>query len=469
MKLKYKMNKIEDLAREIIFSKKYIIFLCLFVAVNVYNHLLNSKKIELNKNYLIIQKNLNLIFNNIITTKIRIGIYIYSLKNGGTQRITSLLLNYFYKFNLFDLFLFTQKKKEENEYFIPQSIKRSFIKDCKMTILIKEIKKKKINILIYQFPNYNGINILNKPKNVKIIFFQHYSLFYWIYYNYTIFKSIYKAYKKSKYVISIIPIENNYLFKKWGINSILMDNFITYEYNKVIPSDLSKKSIVMIGRGKDKLKRYYLGIKAMEYIKMYIPECKMKIVSNISQIDYLKTLSKNLNLENYINFIEYSSNPEIYFKNISLHIFPTISESFGLVMCEAKIYGITTILVGLDYVYLSDGGIINVYDDTAESISIQAIKILNNTKSREKFGNEARKSMKIFNNNNLYLKWIKVILSIFNGDIHYQKLRNEDKILSQKKQMKIITNQLKLLKMRKNINFTIQQIENFTYLYFYHY
>jgi glycosyltransferase involved in cell wall biosynthesis len=180
-------------------------------------------------------------------------------------------------------------------------------------------------------------------------------------------------------------------------------------------------------------------------------------------------LSKNLNLENYINFIEYSSNPEIYFKNISLHIFPTISESFGLVMCEAKIYGITTILVGLDYVYLSDGGIINVYDDTAESISIQAIKILNNTKSREKFGNEARKSMKIFNNNNLYLKWIKVILSIFNGDIHYQKLRNEDKILSQKKQMKIITNQLKLLKMRKNINFTIQQIENFTYLYFYHY
>ena len=220
LKLKYKINKIEDFTCKIIYSKKCIIFLFLFIAINIYNHLLISKKIELNKNYLIIQKNLNLIFNNIITTKIRIGIYIYNLKNGGTQRITSLLLNYFYKFNLFDLYLFSQQKKEENEYFIPKSIKRSLIKECKMKILIKEIKKNKINILIYQFPNYNGINILNKLKNVKTIFYQHYSFFYWIYYNYSKFKSIYKAYKNSQYVISIIPIENNYIFKKWGINSI---------------------------------------------------------------------------------------------------------------------------------------------------------------------------------------------------------------------------------------------------------
>lgn len=248
-----------------------------------------------------------------------------------------------------------------------------------------------------------------------------------------------------------------------------MNNFITYEYNKVIPSDLSKKIILMIGRGRDKLKRYSLGIKAMEYIKMHIPECKMEIVSNISQIDYLKTMAKNLNLEYYINFIEYSSNPDVYFKNISLHIFPTISESFGLVLCEAKIYGIPTILVGLDYVSISKGGTINIYDDTVESISIQAIKLLNNTKSRKKLGNESRKSMKIFNNNNLFLKWIKVILSIYNGDIYYQKLRNEDKIFPKKKIMKTVRNQLNLLKKRKNINFTIEQIENFTYLDFYDY
>ena len=176
-----------------------------------------------------------------------------------------------------------------------------------------------------------------------------------------------------------------------------MNNFITYEYNNIIPSDLSSKAILMIGRGKDKLKRYNLGVEAMEYIKIEIPDCEMKIVSNISQIDYIKKLVENINLDRNIYFTGYSSNPEIYFKNCSLHIFPTISESFGLVLSEAKLYGIPNILLGLDYVLIYKGGIINIYDDTAESISEEAIKVLKNTKYKKKLGNDARKSMKQFN------------------------------------------------------------------------
>ena len=435
--------------------KKYILFFYLFIITYKFILLLNFKKIEINKNYLIIQKNLNLSFNNNIKKKLRIGIYIYNLKNGGTQRITSLLLNYFNKVNIFDLFVFTQQKKEENEYFIPKSIKRIIIKNCRMKILIKQLKKNRINILIYQFPNYNGINILNNLKNINIIHYQHYSFFYWIYYDYCFFKSIYKAYQNSKYIISIIPFENNYIFKKWGLNSILMNNFITYEYNNIIPSDLSSKAILMIGRGKDKLKRYNLGVEAMEYIKIEIPDCEMKIVSNISQIDYIKKLVENINLDRNIYFTGYSSNPEIYFKNCSLHIFPTISESFGLVLSEAKLYGIPNILLGLDYVLISKGGIINIYDDTAESISEEAIKVLKNTKYKKKLGNDARKSMKQFNNHQLYLKWIKLILSIYNGEIYYKNLINQDKKVSQRTQLNIMINQLKLLRLRKSINFTI--------------
>ena len=69
-----------------------------------------------------------------------------------------------------------------------------------------------------------------------------------------------------------------YLFKKWGINSILMNNFIGYEYNSIKPSDLSSKTILMIGRGNDRIKRFEIGIKAMKYIANEIPECEMKIL-----------------------------------------------------------------------------------------------------------------------------------------------------------------------------------------------
>ena len=55
----------------------------------------------------------DLIFQN-ITNKIKIGIVSQSLKNGGCERQTSLILNYLNKVRIFKFFLITKKKKEEN-------------------------------------------------------------------------------------------------------------------------------------------------------------------------------------------------------------------------------------------------------------------------------------------------------------------------------------------------------------------
>ena len=55
-----------------------------------------------------------------------------------------------------------------------------------------------------------------------------------------------------------------------------MNNFITYEYYSVIPSDLSSNTILMIGRAGDKIKRFDLGIEAMSYIIEKISEAKLK-------------------------------------------------------------------------------------------------------------------------------------------------------------------------------------------------
>ena len=324
----------------------------------------------------------------------------------------------------------------------------------------------KIDILIYQFPNYDEINILNRLENIKIIYYQHSCSLYWIYYNYFSFKLLYKEYKNSKYIISLIPFENDYLFKKWGINSILMNNFINYNYNSISPSNLTSKCILMIGRGIDRMKRYELGILAMKDIIKDIPECEMKIISSLDYIDYLKDIVKNLNLENNIKFEGYTSTPEIYFKNASLHIFPTISESFGYVLSETKIYGIPSILVGLDYVSISKGGTVIIYDDKPQTIANEAIKILKNDDYRKKLGNEARESMKQFDNKLLLKRWIKLILSIFNGDNYYQKLRYQDKKISENESLIILRNQIELLKIRRIefINFTIDELLNFTFM-----
>ena len=54
-----------------------------------------------------------------------------------------------------------------------------------------------------------------------------------------------------------------------------------------------------------------------------------------------------------------------------------------------------------------------------ESIAKESIKIMKNKKYLKKLGRKARLSMKRFNNIQLAKKWIKLILSVYNGEIYY--------------------------------------------------
>ena len=452
--------------KAILKNYKLVILIIFLLAFFYINYALKFNKLEISKLYSKIRKDLNLSFINILKNKIHLGIYTYCLNNGGRARITSILINYFYKIKIFNLYLFTKIDKQDKEYLIPEDTKRVVIKNS-LNNLNKIISLNKIDILIYNLNNEIEINYLNKKKTPKIIYYQHSSFFYMIYSNYSSFLSLYKEYHNSKYVVSLIPIESNYIFKYWGINSYLMKNFVTYEYNSIIPSNLMSKTILMIGRGNNKYKRFKLGIYAMEYIIIYNSMCKMKLISNVDGTYDLNYLIYNLNLENYIKFIGFSLIPEINFKNSSLHIFPSISECFPMVLCETKIYGIPNILLGLDYVQISKGGTIIIYDDTPESIAKQSLKILNNEKKLKILGKEARNSMKKFKNQILFNKWVNLILSIYNGDLFYNNLKSYNIEFNQSDLIKSFKKQIKLLKKRNNnfFNISIKDFINYSNLY----
>lgn len=406
-----------------------------------YSFILKINYDILNINYLAIANTFNLTIINKNNKKIKLAVYAFCIKNGGRARVTSLLINYLIKIKLFELFLFTKIEKEENEYKIPQNIPRIIIRDN----IIKIIKKKRIDILIYQLSFYDEIKLLN---------------------NYTQFKNLYKNYRNSKYVVSIVPLENDYIFKKWGINSILMNNFITYDYKKIISSNLLSKTILMLGRADAKKKRFHIGINAMEYIINEIPQCKMLIISEFKGLNKLINLIDNLNLKNNIIFNGYTSMPEIYFKNISLNIFPSISEAFPMVICETEIYGIPNIIIGIDYITVTEKGIEIIYDDIPEVLAIKSMNLLKNYEYRKILGIEGRKNMKRFNNDLLLIKWIKLILSIYNGEIYFEMLKRSEKQMTKNNSLYILNNQINLLKTRKSNfkNISISDFENFNFM-----
>lgn len=249
-------------------------------------------------------------------------------------------------------------------------------------------------------------------------------------------------------------------FKKY------LNYFITYDYDKVIQSDLSTKIILMVGRGSDEYKRFDLGIIALKLIIKDIPESKMFIISNDGNQNYIKQLVKSLFLEKVINFVGYTSIPEIYFKNSRLNFFPSIAEAFPMVLSETKMYGIPNILVGIDYVSNIKGGSIIIYDDNPESIAKYAINILNNEEYKKKLSKEARRSMKKFNNNNLFRKWVRLLISINKQNIDYKNLYSNKRKLPDNESLYILEKQIYLLRRRKQKlkNININDILNLSYI-----
>ena len=176
---------------------KLVILIIFLLTIFYIKYALKFNKLEISKLYSKIQTDLHLNFINILKNRIHLGIYTYCLNNGGRARITSILINYFYKIKIFNLYLLTKIDKQDNEYLIPEETKRVVIKNS-LNNLNKIISLNKIDILIYNLNNETEINYLNKKKAPKIIYYQHSSFFYMIYSNYSSFLSLYKEYHNSK-------------------------------------------------------------------------------------------------------------------------------------------------------------------------------------------------------------------------------------------------------------------------------
>jgi glycosyltransferase involved in cell wall biosynthesis len=205
----------------------------------------------------------------------------------------------------------------------------------------------------------------------------------------------------------------------------------------------------MISNYEYKYNRIDLGIKSMKYIVEEIPDCKMIIVSNLNNKN-LKILVKELELSNHIEFIDNTSNFELYLSNSSLHIFPSMVETFPLILSQTKIHGIPNIITGLDYIPLSKGGTVNINDDEPETIAKEAIKILKDKDYRIKLSKEAKESMNDFKNELINKKWVELLLAIYEGKDSYNEIRMNQKRISEKEIIQILDNQEKLMNIRNN-------------------
>jgi len=215
------------------------------------------------------------------------------------------------------------------------------------------------------------------------------------------------SFSKIKQIIVCSPIIKDIIIKKSdaeiyvipnGINTDTMCNIKPFK-------SVNYPSLIYFGL-LEKIKGVDILLMALVLIKNQFPDIQLYIAGNGSQGDYLRQLTKKLNIENNVNFLGYVNGKEkyAYIKSADVFVVPSRYESFGIAILEAMACESSIIASNVGNIpYLLENDLLGLkfvsgnVDELAEKI----IYLLKNTNLREKMGKE---SLKISEN----YKWNKI-------------------------------------------------------------
>lgn len=103
-------------------------------------------------------------------------------------------------------------------------------------------------------------------------------------------------------------------------------------------SDKSLKTILNVGRLTVQ-KNHKMLIDSFAEVLKHIPVARLIILGTGEEKDNLKEHTKNLGVEEYIEFVDFQPNPYPWYKNSDLFVLTSIFEGFGNVLVEAMACG----------------------------------------------------------------------------------------------------------------------------------
>ena len=234
-----------------------------------------------------------------------------------------------------------------------------------------------------------------------------------------------KIFEKYDSFIFTIP-DDYYIYNKFGFtNSIYIPNINTFDYTKIPSSDLVFKNLLIVGRFGIEIKGIKYGLLAMAEILKKVPDAKLTILG-LNPPEYIKNLAKELNIENSVYMPGYSINITEFYLNASVLLAPALSQTYRMVINEAKAHGLPIVAFNLDYEPSLQSGVITVDMLNYKAMAKKAIKLLKDYNYRRKKGEEAKSSLNNYlDNNGIVNIWNRLLKSLDINSDDYKKLQDE--------------------------------------------
>ena len=422
-------NKIRNKKYVIIFTISLLMIILLFKLNSKYNTMKESLE-KIDKRVEELESQLSDLVDNVYNRKLGIAIVCQSLFGNGIGRYLTVLSELLSKTEKYDVYLIVE---ESSIYDFP------CYKDVKKVVQKKDEKEvvdwdRAHNIDIYILNN-DISNYLEAYKSLgkKVI-----GIFHGVFYSciFTNDTYIYQQWYRFKYFdafIQIIP-DDYYIYKRSEIdNEVFIPNLYTFEHSETPISSLETKNVLIVGRIDDIIKGAEFGIKAFAETLKQVPDAKLNIVSHFYP-DNIKNLVNELGIGENVYFLGSSQNISEQYLDSSVLIVSSLSESFPMVMNEAKAHGLPVVAFNVDYSPCFQKGVITVEMFDYKAMGNEVAKLLKDFNYRKKKGLEAKYSLDMFKNNETIIMWKELFKALMKGKKEFQKFQKkvEDKYYNEK-------------------------------------
>lgn len=206
-------------------------------------------------------------------------------------------------------------------------------------------------------------------------------------------------------------------WRAMGCNAYPVRNPFTYYEHSNNEKDYSSHTIVWVGRGAAP-KKPADALHIIAEVAKVVPDVKLYMVG-LGQSAYTKKI-KQLGIKNNVIFVPPTDEIGRYYEQASIHLLTSITESFCLVVAEAKSYRIPTIMYNIPFVELVEdgrGAIIHKQGDIT-GMANSIISLFNNPDSIKQLGEDAFESLSDFNDDEVVAQWQAIFDSLERGESH---------------------------------------------------
>jgi glycosyltransferase involved in cell wall biosynthesis len=370
-----------------------------------------------------------------------IAIYYWRLNNGGTERVTALLIKLWRAMG-YNVILLTDEAADPasdydcgadvTRYVIPVRSMEQYNYAARGQMLAGILIDEQIDVFVtnqwYEISTYWDI-LVAKSIGIPVIVGWHNAFDAGMDNAGTIGRA-YLRYLGCRHadLVTVLSKVDEAWFHSCGVAARLVHNPLTFDKVPDTPARLDGKTIIWIARAERHQKRIDLALRMFLLVLDRVPDARLVIVGGGGDLEWAREYAGALGITARVFFAGYTTQVHRYIDRAAVHVMTSAFEGYPMVLGEVWSHGVPTVLFDLPQLeYLRRGkGHVAVEQGNVVAMADAVTDLLENDGLRRKLGAEAREVVSDIAAEDLSAVWTGIFQTLGQADAVRTVERQQD-------------------------------------------